>query len=189
MLALIPPGPADAAEFTAEQRQAIEAIIHDYLQKNPEAILNALQTAEDKLKGEARDKASAALAARQHEISTIPMTPVAGSKQGNAVLVEFFDYRCALCKQVEPALEALLAEDRQLRLVYKEFPVLGPDSMSAARAALAARKQDKYDAMHRALMAMKGQIDDAALFRVASTVGLDVERLKRDMAAPASTAC
>jgi len=184
VLALMPLGPAAAAEFTPEQRQAIEGIIRDFMQKNPEALLDALQAAKDKMEGEAHDKASAALAARRHEVFDDPDAPVAGNPKGNATLVEFFDYRCPYCKQVEPSLDALLSEDRQLRFVYKEFPVLGPESVSAARAALAARKQDKYDAMHHALMALKGQIDEAALFRVASSVGLDVERLKRDMTAP-----
>jgi len=184
LFAPMPSGLAEAAEFTPEQRQAIEAIVRDFLKKNPEALLDALQAAEDKMKGEAHDKASAALAARHHEVFDDPDAPIAGNPQGNASLVEFFDYRCPYCKQVEPSLEALLAEDRQLRFVYKEFPVLGPDSLIAARAALAARKQDKYDGMHRALMALKGQIDEAAIFRVAGSVGLDVERLKRDMSAP-----
>ena len=184
ILALMPWQPAAAADFTAEQRQAIEGIVRDYLQKNPEALLDALQAAKDKMEGEAHDKASAALAARRHEVFDDPDAPVAGNPRGNASLVEFFDYRCPYCKQVEPSLDALLSQDRQLRLVYKEFPVLGPESVSAARAALAARKQDKYDAMHHALMALKGQIDEAALFKVAGSVGLDVERLKRDMAAP-----
>ena len=184
ILALMPSPPAAAAEFTPEQRQAIEAIIRDFLQKNPEALLDALQTAKDRMEGEAHNKAAAALAARHHEVFDDPDAPIAGNPKGNASLVEFFDYRCPYCKQVEPSLEALLTEDRNLRLVYKEFPVLGPESVSAARAALAARKQDKYDAMHHALMALKGQIDEAAIFRVASSAGLDVERLKRDMPAP-----
>jgi protein-disulfide isomerase len=180
----MPAIPAGAAEFTADQRQAIEGIIHDYLQKNPEALLDALQAAEDKVKGEAHDKASTALVARRHEVFDDPDTPVAGNPQGNASLVEFFDYRCPYCKQVEPSLEALLTADRQLRFVYKEFPVLGPESVTAARAALAARKQGKYEALHRSLMGLKGQINDAAVFMVASAAGLDIERLKRDMAAP-----
>jgi len=184
MLALMAPGPAAAAEFTLEQRQAIEGIVRDYLQKNPEALLDALQAAKDKMEGEAHEKAAAVLAARRHEVFDDPDAPVAGNPKGNTSLVEFFDYRCPYCKQVEPSLDALLEEDRQLRFVYKEFPVLGPESVSAARAALAARKQDKYNVMHHALMALKGNIDEAALFRVASSVGLDVERLKRDMAAP-----
>jgi protein-disulfide isomerase len=188
-LALMPPtvllgGPAAAAEFTPEQRQAIEAILRDYLTKNPEVMLDALQAAEDKIKSESHDKASAALATRRHEIFDDPDAPVAGNPKGDVALAEFFDYRCPYCKQVEPALEALLAEDRQLRFVYKEFPVLGPDSVTAARAALAARKQGKYGAMHRALMELKGQINEAAVFKLASSIGLDVERLKRDMAAP-----
>jgi protein-disulfide isomerase len=180
----LPPGSVAAAEFTPEQRQAIEAIIHDYLTKNPEMLLDVLQAAEDKLKGEERDKASAALAAHRHEVFDDPETPVGGNPQGNASVVEFFDYRCPYCKEVEPALETLLAQDRQLRFVYKEFPVLGPESTTAARAALAARQQGKYDALHRALMGFKGQMDDAAVFKVAGSVGLDVVRLKRDMAAP-----
>src|SRR5947208_1294384 len=183
MAVLMPPSSL-AADFTPDQRKAIESIIHDYLTKNPDVLLDALQAAEDKMKGDAKDKAAQALSTRRREIFEDPDTPVAGNPNGDVSLVEFFDYRCPYCKQVEPSLDALLSEDRQLRLVYKEFPVLGPESVSAARAALAARKQDKYDAMHHALMTLKGQIDEAALFRAASSVGLDVERLKRDMAAP-----
>jgi protein-disulfide isomerase len=173
-----------AADFTPEQRKAIEAIIHDYLTKNPDVLLEALQAAEDKIKGEARDKAAQALSTRRREIFDDPETPFAGNPKGDVSLVEFFDYRCPYCKQVEPALEALLGEDRQLRFVYKEFPVLGPESVTASKAALAARKQGKYDALHRALMALKGQINETAVLKTAESVGVDVERLKRDMAAP-----
>jgi protein-disulfide isomerase len=184
LLAPMASSPAKAAEFTPDQKKAIEAIIRDFLRTNPEAVLDALQAAEDKAKGEAHDKAAAALSARRREVFDDPDTPIAGNPKGNAALVEFFDYRCPYCKQVEPALEALLNTDRQLRLVYKEFPVLGPESVMAARAALASRKQDKYDAMHRELMALKGQIDEAAVLRVAGSVGLDIDRLRRDMLAP-----
>jgi protein-disulfide isomerase len=99
-------------------------------------------------------------------------------------LVEFFDYRCPYCKQVAPAIASLLGEDKKLRIVYKEFPVLGPESVTASRAALASRKQGKYEALHRVLMDMKGQINDAAIFSAAKSVGLDIEKLKRDMQAP-----
>jgi protein-disulfide isomerase len=183
-LLVLTPAPSLAAEFTPAQRQAIEAMIRDYLTKNPEVMLDALQAAEDKIKSDSRGKASAALATRRHEVFDDPDAPIAGNPKGDATLVEFFDYRCPYCKQVEPAIEALVAEDRQLRFVYKEFPVLGPESVTAARAALAARQQGKYDLLHRALMGLKGQINEAAVFKVASSVGLDVERLKRDMAAP-----
>ena len=176
--------PAAAADFSADQKKAIEGIVHDYLTKNPEVLLDALQAAEDKMKKESRDKAAAALVSRKQDIFDDPDAPIAGNPQGSATLVEFFDYRCPYCKQVEPSLEALVVEDRQLRLVYKEFPVLGPSSVTAAKAALAARKQGKYEVIHRALMALKGQIDDATIYKTAGSVGVDVDRLKRDMAAP-----
>ena len=180
----LPLRPAPAAEFSADQRKAIEAIVRDYLTKNPEVMLDALEAAKEKLAKDAHDKAGAALASRRREIFEDPASPVAGNPKGDVSLVEFFDYRCPYCKQVEPSLEALLGEDRQLRLVYKEMPVLGPVSTMAARAALAARNQGKYDAFHRAMMSTKGQIDEAAVFKVAGSVGLDIDRLKHDMAGP-----
>lgn len=184
LVLLLPRLPASAAEFTADQRKAIEAIIHDYLLKNPEVMLDALEAAKDKLTKDAHDKAGAALTSRQHEILDDPASPVAGNPKGDVTLVEFFDYRCPYCKQVEPSLEALIGEDHQLRFVYKEMPVLGPVSVVAARVALAARNQGKYDAFHKAMMNTKGQIDEAAVFKVAGSVGLDIDRLKHDMNAP-----
>jgi protein-disulfide isomerase len=85
---------------------------------------------------------------------------------------------------VLPSLQALLKEDHKLRFVYKEMPVLGPASVSAAHAALAAQRQGKYEAFHNAMMATKGQITDETVYKVAGSVGLDVDRLKQDMSAP-----
>jgi protein-disulfide isomerase len=182
--AAAPVAPAAADSFTPQQHKELEGIVHDYLLKHPEVMIEVLQSAEDKLKSDAHEHAAKALSDRRQELLSDPNSPVAGNPQGDVTLVEFFDYRCPYCKQVEPSLEALLGQDRQLRLVYKEFPVLGPASVTAARAALAARQQGKYDVFHRAMMSLKGQIDDAAVFKVAASVGLDTERLKRDMAAP-----
>jgi len=177
--------PSPAGEpLTPEQKAAVERIIHDYFLAHPEFMVEVLQAAEAKLKADKAEDAKGMIAARRDELLHDATAPVGGNPAGDVTIVEFFDYRCPYCKEVEPALETLLAEDRQLRFVYKEFPVLGPESTSAARAALAARKQDKYDALHRALMGFKGKMDEAAVFKVASSVGLDVVRLKRDMAAP-----
>jgi protein-disulfide isomerase len=176
--------PTAAADFTPDQRKAIEGIVHDYLTKNPEVMLDALEAAKEKLSKDAHDKAGAALTERRHDIFEDPATPVAGNPKGDVSLVEFFDYRCPYCKQVEPSLEGLLGEDRQLRIVYKEMPVLGPVSVVASRVALASRNQGKYDAFHKAMMTTKGQIDEATVFKVAGSVGLDVDRLKREMNAP-----
>ncbi len=94
LLALLLPGTVSAADFTPEQRKSIEAIIHDYLTKNPDVLLDALQAAEDKIKGDARDKAAQALSTRRREIFDDPETPFAGNPKGDVSLVEFFDYRC-----------------------------------------------------------------------------------------------
>jgi len=178
------PRPAAAADFTPDQKKQIEAIVQDFLANHPDLLLQAIEKADDKLKSDAKDKAAKALADRHREVFNDPASPTAGNPNGNVTLVEFFDYRCPYCKQVEPSLEKLLGDDHQLRFVYKEFPVLGPDSELAAHAALAARNQGKYDAFHRALMAAPGHFDEAVIYQVASSVGLDVERLKQDAKSP-----
>lgn len=184
IVGLSPTVPAAAAEFTSEQRQVIETIVRDYLTKHPEVMLDALQAAEDKIKSESRDKASAALVTRRHEVLDDPDTPIGGNPKGDVSLVEFFDYRCPYCKQVEPALEAMIKDDPKLRIVYKEYPVLGAESMYASKMALAARKQGKYGAFHDAMMAAKGQINDQVVLDVAKSAGVDVARAKVDMDAP-----
>jgi protein-disulfide isomerase len=174
----------DAAELTPEQRQAIEAVIHDYLMQNPDVLIEALRAAEDKANRDADAKAALVLKDRRGEVFDDPATPVGGNPQGDVTIVEFFDYRCPYCKQVQPALQALLDQDHKLRFVYKEMPVLGAPSVTAAHAALAARLQDKYETFHAAMMATKGQITDGVVYQVAGSVGLDIDRLKHDMAAP-----
>lgn len=176
--------PTAGAEIPTAQREAIEGIVHDYLLKNPDVLIEALRGAEDKLNREADAKAATALDDRHSEIFDDPTAPIGGNPQGNVTIVEFFDYRCPYCKQVLPTLQTLLKEDHQLRFVYKEMPVLGQPSVVAAHAALAAQRQGKYEAFHVAMMATKGQITEETVYKVAGSVGLDVERLKRDMAAP-----
>jgi protein-disulfide isomerase len=175
---------ARASDFTPDQKKEIEAIVHDYLKNHPEMLIDAIQAADDKLKADARDKAKQELAAHRQDVFNDPQSPVAGNPGGNVTLVEFFDYRCPYCKQVEPSLEKLIGDDRQLRFIFKEFPVLGPDSETAARVALAAKKQGKYDAFHRAMMATGGHIDESVIFKVAASVGLDIDRIKQDMKSP-----
>ena len=182
--AALPLGPLSAAEITPEQRQAIEGVIHDYLMQNPEVLIEALRAAEDKASRDADAKAALVLKDRRGEVFNDPATPVGGNPQGDVTIVEFFDYRCPYCKQVQPTLQKLLDEDHKLRFVFKEMPVLGAPSVTAAHAALAARLQGKYETFHAAMMATKGQITDEAVYQVARSVGLDVDRLKRDMAAP-----
>src|SRR5437870_9456513 len=151
-LAIAPAHPLGAAEITPEQRKAIEAIIHDYLMQNPDVLIEALREAEAKANTETDAKAAQVLRDRHHEVFDDPATPVGGDPRGDVTIVEFFDYRCPYCKQVVPALQTLLKEDGNLRFVYKEMPVLGPQSVAAAHAALAAQRQGKYEVFHNAMM-------------------------------------
>jgi protein-disulfide isomerase len=183
-VAAVPLRPAGAAELAPEQRREIESIIHDYLLQHPEVLIEAMRAAEEKVKTEAGEKAKQVLVARRSEIFDDPGTPVGGNPKGDVTLVEFFDYRCPYCKQVQPRLQELLAGDRQLRIAYKEFPILGQVSTTAARAGLAAQRQGKYEAFHDAMMAASGQITEDTVYQVADSVGLDVDRLKRDMSSP-----
>lgn len=184
LVGAVPPHARAAADISPSQREAIEGIIHDYLMHNPDVLIEALRGAEDKLSREADAKAAHVLGERRRDVFEDPATPVGGNPQGDVTIVEFFDYRCPYCKQVLPALQTLLKEDRKLRFVYKEMPVLGPQSVIAAHAALAAQRQGKYEAFHTAMMATKGQITEDTVYKVAGSVGLDLDRLKRDMASP-----
>ena len=99
-------------------------------------------------------------------------------------LVEFADYRCGFCKKAHPEVRELLQRDPNIRLVVKEFPILGPASMVAARMALAAEKQGQYEELHFAFMTVSGKLTEEKAFKIADNIGLDMDQLRRDMEAP-----
>jgi len=167
-------------------RAAIEQVIHDYLLKHPEIVIEALKAGQEAEKAREAEQAKAEIAKRRDELLSDPASPVGGNPKGDVTIVEFFDYRCPYCKQMEPGLEALLKEDPKLRVVYKEFPILGPDSLIASRVALAAARQgnEKYLRFHSAMMNAKGQINEAVILKVAEDSGLDVAKIKADMNSP-----
>jgi protein-disulfide isomerase len=177
--------PTGAAEpLTPEQKDAVEAVIHDYFLKHPEFMVEVLRAAEAKIKQDKAADARQAIAAYRKDLLADATSPVGGNPNGDVTIVEFFDYRCPYCKQVEPALEALMKEDPKVRIIYKEFPVLGAESVYASRMALAAVKQDKYLEFHKAMMATKGQITEKVILQVAATAGIDIGKAKADMTAP-----
>lgn len=173
-----------AAPTTPREREQIEQIIHDYLLKNPEVLLEALQAAEAKQTQDQRAAARTAIAAKRDELLNDPSAPSAGNPKGDVTIVEFFDYRCPYCKKVAPSLEALLKEDPKLRIVYKEFPILGSESTFAAHVAFAAKKQGKYQPFHSAMMAATGQITEEVVLKTAADIGLDIATVKSDLKAP-----
>jgi protein-disulfide isomerase len=169
-------------------REQIEEIVRDYLLKNPEVIIEAIEGLEEKRRRATQESQSEALATKHAQIFNDPDSPVAGNPGGDVTLVEFFDYRCPYCKQVAPDLSRLIKEDGKLRFVFKELPVLGPDSVAAARAALAADMQGRYVEMHDALLRHRGSYSDQAIARIAAEARLDTARLKADMQKPEITA-
>ena len=176
--------PAAAEALTPHQKSAVDREIHDYIMNHPDVLLDALKAAQEKSDAETAAQASRMIVQDHKQLFDDPDDLVAGNPKGTATIVEFFDYRCPYCKQLQPTLDALLDEDSKLRVVYKEFPILGEASVFATRAALAARQQGKYAAFHRAMMATKGDVTDATVLKVAATVGLDLDKLKADMRSP-----
>jgi protein-disulfide isomerase len=162
----------------------IKALIAETLRDNPELILEALQALEAR---QAEAEAAAAAAVLTNERALLerdPNAPVLGNPDGDVTVVEFFDYNCPYCKRAMPEIDALLAQDGQIRLVLREWPILSEGSALAARAALAARKQGKYPEMHDALMNLRGKLEADTVMRIAGEVGLDLEKLKADMQSP-----
>ncbi|MCZ6466113.1 MAG: DsbA family protein [Alphaproteobacteria bacterium] len=181
--AVVAVGAAAAEEsFTPEKARAIEKIVREYILKNPEIIIEAARILRAREETAARNQMRRTIFERRDELFNDPASPVGGNPKGDVTVVEFFDYQCPYCKRVFPSIQALLAEDRNLRYVFKEFPILGKASVFAARAALAAQRQGKYLEFHMAVMAARGKWTEARVMRLAKTAGLDVDRLRRDMA-------
>jgi len=162
-------------------RGDIETIIHDYILAHPEVIIEALQSAQRK---QDEQFARSQIQAHKDELLNDPNAVSFGNLKGDVTLVEFFDYRCPYCRQMEPTLRNLVRADPGLRIVKMQFPILGPQSILAARAALAAKKQGKHQELHDAFMTRKSSFDEASILSTAETIGLDVARLKSDMASP-----
>lgn len=121
---------------------------------------------------------------RRDEIFNDPDAPVGGSPEGDVALVEFFDYNCPYCKKAMPVMDEAEAGDKKLKIIYKEFPILGRGSTFAAKAALAAHKRQSYLVFHKAMTEHPGRITEQATLEVAAQAGLDMARLKSDIDRP-----
>ncbi len=179
--------PARADSFTAAQKQELGAFVRDYLVNNPEVLRDAIE-ALDK-----HDKATEA-AERQKTVSsqagplfTSKYQATIGNPKASATLVEFFDYNCHYCKGALPDIARLIKDDPNLKVVLKDFPVLGPGSVEAAKVAAAARNQlpgDRFWAFHYKLLGSHGPVGKAEAMAVAKDLGLDMDKLAKDMESP-----
>ena len=177
--------------FLRRDEDRFDARVHDYLAAHPEVLLEmsqSLQQRQAAAQQAALQSAKTAIDANHAAIFDDGRDGVVGNAAGDVTVAIFEDKECPYCKAVVPDLAKLAAADPGVRIVYKEFPILGPGSVTAARAVLAAIAQGKFEAFNAALFADKTpehQLSEAHIFEIAQANGLDVTRLKADMTAPA----
>ncbi len=179
--------PAASQTFTGDQRKAIEALIREVLLKNPEIIQEALIELEKRTTTAQVEAQKQALAAETAAIMDPARSAIAGNLKGDVTIVEFFDYNCGYCKRSLEDMRVMIKDDPKLRVVMKDFPVLGPESLEASRVAVAVKNQlkaDKYWDFHARLMSTKGRVNGEKAQEVAKESGVDMARLRKDMENP-----
>ena len=178
--------PARAADpaLSPAQTEAINKLVHDYIIAHPEVLVESLKSLDAREQANSEAERQKVLTERKADLFQDPGTPVGGNPNGSVTIVEFFDFRCPYCKAMIADLNDLIKADGNIRFVYKDFPILGPASQFAAKAALAAHLQGKYVPLHDAMMAYKGQLDDDTVLQLAGKAGIDVARMKADMDKP-----
>lgn len=169
---------------TVEQTKAFEEAVKEYLLKNPEVIINSLTRYQELQAQREEEQKQLAITSSVEELHNSPTSPYIGNPDGDVVLVEFFDYRCPYCHKAASVVKQLVEDDPNLKVVMKEFPILSPESMIAARAALAAMKQGKYNEYHFALMDNASDLSQDRLFDLAEELDLDIDQFKEDMKSP-----
>ena len=168
--------------INADQKAAIGEIVKDYLMNHPEIIVDVQNALEAKMEKEQAEKLKTFMSQNAKDIYRGANSSVAGDPNGDITVVEFFDYNCGYCKRGMPEVQKLIQNDKRVRVVFKELPILSKGSEDAARAALAAKRQGKYWEFHQAMLSNKGQANEASSLKVAESIGLDVAKLKTDMA-------
>ena len=169
---------APALQMTNEQvkQLALEAIL-----ENPQIIMQAVAILEQR----ERERAASGANTVRLQLEQDPNSPNLGNPDGDVTVIEFFDYNCPYCRKAGQTVQELLASDANVRVIYREWPILGEDSVFASRAALAARAQGKYEEFHWALMNGEGRASEASILKLARHLDLDVEKLQADMTSPA----
>jgi len=162
--------------------------IHDYIVAHPEVIAEAQRSLATRQVAERQAQARKALAENHEAVFDNPTDPVIGNPKGDVTIVEVYDDECPFCRRLAPVIDELIKTDPNIKVVLKEYPILGPMSETAAKYSLASMRQGKFAAFHAALMAStipEHQLTEAQIVGFATDVGLDVARLQGDAADPA----
>lgn len=176
----------EPAPLDAQQKQQMEQLVHEYLVNNPEVVIEAIKEFQRREQVASKAKQQNAMATFSDDLKGSPNDPIMGNVNGDVTMVEFFDYRCGYCKKVFPDVQKLLKTDGNIRLVLKEFPILGPESVYASRVAQAVwlHQKDKYQAFHTAMMLNKGGLGEETVQKLASHSGVDTKALAEQMNDP-----
>lgn len=176
----------EAKPLSPAAKQQMEQVVREYLISNPEVIIEALDAYQARAREAAEAEKVDAMGAMQSALKNNPNDPMLGNPDGDVTVVEFFDYRCGYCKRVFGDMRTLLNEDGNVRLVLKEFPILGPDSVYASRAAQAVwlNQKDKYIPFHTAMMTSRGDLSADKVLELAKGVGIDTAQLASQMDDP-----
>jgi protein-disulfide isomerase len=173
-----------AGDMNATQKKQVEGVVREYLVKNPDVVVQALQTYQQQQMDQARktmEKTQQIVPKYAQDLFHVTSDPAIGNPSGKVTIVEFFDYQCGHCMEMAPVMDALIKANPNVRVVFKDFPIRGEASEIAAKAALAANMQGKYFEFHKALMAAHRALTEQDIFKIAKDSGLDVDKLKKDM--------
>jgi protein-disulfide isomerase len=172
-----------AAELTDGQRAEVEGIIRNHLIANPEIVRDAIDELQRKQDQAEQAAQVAAITDNKDLLFTSDRQVVLGNPKGDVTLIEFFDYNCAYCRRAQADMKKLIADDSNLRVVLKEFPVLGDGSVDAARVSIAVKliAPDKMEAFHDALISEPGQVNGDVALAVADQLGIDTKAVKAKM--------
>lgn len=162
----------------------VKELVLEAIRENPQIVMEAVAILEQRQIAAAELARADVLSNNRDILEMDPNAPVLGNPEGDVTVVEFFDYNCPYCRRAMDEVQGLLEADPNVRLVYREWPILGEGSVFAAKAALASRNQGKYEEFHWAMMAMSGRAEEASVLRIAAEIGLDIDQLRRDMDAP-----
>ena len=173
-----------AQSFNDAQKQELGDIIREFLLKNPEVLRDAFGELEKRERLAKEEEARKGIVENKAALYNSKLSHVAGNKDGDVAMVEFLDYNCGFCKRAFGDVLSIMKSDKNLKIVIKEFPILGEGSMFASRAAIASKAQGKYWEFHVAMMQARGALDEGKVMEIAEGIGLDVAKLRKDMDAP-----
>lgn len=179
-LAATPAAAFDIDAMSPGEREAFGAEVRSYLLENPEVLMEAMAVLEAREAEMQAEADAAAIAAEAEALFADEDSWVGGNPEGDVTIVEFLDYRCGFCRRAHPVIGELLSSDGEIRLIVKELPILGPESVLASRFALAVKAQHgeaAYEAMHDELMTFNGPFDIATLAGLAEDAGFEAEPL------------